>query len=208
MGDTAGTQSSAMTLQQRNDSYEESQKRLRQLEFAQGALGAGMSVASFMGTQRNARLAMRAAKVESQSIGRANIRRLGAMRARYGASGVTMEGSPLESLADQAMEGALEVELAKYAGEVEKARQRQAGIQAIASGVSSLAGGLAAYGAMQPPAGANTIQLPAAQSSGSYMTGAGTVLQPGVGQMPGLANSYAPGAGTVLQPGYGVGRLW
>ncbi len=206
MGDSAGTQASSMTLSQNVAAQQLGEKRLRQLMFAQGTVGAGLSAASFMGSQRNADVATSNARTSAGSVFRAGQRRLGSKRARFGSSGVTLDGSPLDTLADQAMEAALDVELAKYAGRVEAAKHKQAGMQAIAGGLSSLAGGLA--GLQGPPAGAGSIQLPAAQQSSSYATGAGTVLQPGVGQIGGLSNSYAPGAGTVLQPGVGVGKLW
>lgn len=50
---------------------------------------------------------------------RDTVRRLGSIRAAYGASGVTLEGSPLDVLAESAANAELDVLTIKYKGDLE-----------------------------------------------------------------------------------------
>jgi hypothetical protein len=68
--------------------------------------------------RRNAKLARDQAEVEQNDQRRENRRQMGAMIAAYGASGVDMAGSPLDVLADTAIEQELDVARAGYRGEL------------------------------------------------------------------------------------------
>jgi hypothetical protein len=77
-------------------------------------------------------------------------KRIGLMRANYGASGVTIEGSPLDVLEESAANAELDKLTILHGGSVEAGRYRAAGRAAFAQGIGSaasdlLGGGLAAY---------------------------------------------------------------
>lgn len=90
---------------------------------AAGTLKAGMD-ANAAG-KYNAKKAKRAAAVSRDQAAAAMIRQdkearkaMGAMRAAYGAAGVTVEGSPLEVLAESAANAELDRLTIKYRGEL------------------------------------------------------------------------------------------
>lgn len=68
--------------------------------------------------QRNAVIARQQAAEDADRSRRAARRRLGALRAGFGASGVSLEGSPLDVLEDQAMESELDALTIQYQGEL------------------------------------------------------------------------------------------
>lgn len=61
---------------------------------------------------------------EANKARRENRRLLGQMRAQYGASGITLEGSPLDVLEDTAAEGELEAQQKIYSGRVQAVEYR------------------------------------------------------------------------------------
>lgn len=66
--------------------------------------------------ERNAEAAVSQARAEEARLRRGQQRRLAAMRARAGASGLTMVGSPLEMLSDTAREFEEEAQLLRFGG--------------------------------------------------------------------------------------------
>lgn len=68
--------------------------------------------------QRNAVIARQQAQVDVEAQQRDKTRRLGAIVAAYGASGVTMEGSPLDVLEASAVEAEREKQNILYKGEL------------------------------------------------------------------------------------------
>lgn len=67
-------------------------------------------------SERNAQIETMQASEDAERSRRASRRRIGAMRAAYGASGVTMEGSPLDVLEDSFAEGELDALTIQYQG--------------------------------------------------------------------------------------------
>jgi len=74
--------------------------------------------------EHNAQQATADAEIEEASLRRENARRLAAMRAALAAQGTTLEGSPIEFLADQAWEAEEAALLVRRRGEVETQRAR------------------------------------------------------------------------------------
>lgn len=68
--------------------------------------------------ERNAVIARQQARAEADTQQREARQRLGAMRAGYGASGVAVEGSPLDALADSAQLAELDRQNLIYNGEL------------------------------------------------------------------------------------------
>jgi hypothetical protein len=66
--------------------------------------------------QRNATLATQQATVEAERVARQGELAQGRMRAALGASGLTVDGSALDALADSAAQAQLDVETVKYRG--------------------------------------------------------------------------------------------
>lgn len=94
----------------------------------------------------NARAAQSQAAADEEDIRRRNARVLSEVRARTGASGLLMEGSPLEVLADDAAEAELEAQRRRWQGNVEaeqlRSRARGAMIGGFMNaGASLLTGG-------------------------------------------------------------------
>lgn len=71
---------------------------------------------------QNRQLALQNGEIAADDQRRENRRTLSAIRAAYGASGLTQEGAPLEVLQDSAFEGELDAQRASYEGKV-KARE-------------------------------------------------------------------------------------
>lgn len=67
---------------------------------------------------RNAGIARDQAAQDAEAQRRTNTQKLGSIRAGYGASGVTMEGSPLDVLQMSAYNAELDVQNIKYKGEL------------------------------------------------------------------------------------------
>lgn len=68
--------------------------------------------------RENAKIARQQAAAEAERIQMMSRKVQGAARAAYGASGVALEGSPMEVLRDSAIEAELDVLTAKYQGEL------------------------------------------------------------------------------------------
>lgn len=133
--------------------------------------------------ERNAIAAEQQAGAEEARVRRDSQRRLGALRARFGASGFTFAGSPLEVLADQAMEAEEDALLVRHGG---RTAAQQARLQGA---VGFQRGQLSASIATQE---AN------AAATGSFIQ-AGTSL---LGAFPGSSPSttfdpFAPGSGAI-----------
>lgn len=119
---------------------------------------------------RNAQIARQQAGQEAAQIARENRLRLGAARAKAGASGVTIEGSVVDVLGDLVSQGELTRQQALYRGEIramgfadtaglERARGKGAKSASFFKAGSALLGGAtqagsqydAAYGESAPP---------------------------------------------------------
>lgn len=68
--------------------------------------------------ERNAKIARQQAAAEEERSRLDAMRKLGSIRAGYGASGVAMEGTPLKVLEDSAMEAELDALTIRYNGEL------------------------------------------------------------------------------------------
>lgn len=68
--------------------------------------------------ERNRKTVINQAEAEIGDKRRENRRQLAAVRAAYGSSGLTMEGSPLDVLEDSAFEQELDVERTRYGAEL------------------------------------------------------------------------------------------
>lgn len=68
--------------------------------------------------ERNATIARQQANADAETQRRNSMRAIGAMRANYGASGVTLEGSPLDVLESSAAEAKLDEMNIRYKGEL------------------------------------------------------------------------------------------
>lgn len=104
-------------------------------------------------SRQQADMARAQAAADAVEKRRESRRALGQGRARLGAAGITVEGSPVEVLADLSSEGELEARKAEQAGEVaahghgfqaEQASARAG--QALLSGVGSVAGSVGQAG--------------------------------------------------------------
>lgn len=77
--------------------------------------------------ERNAQAAIQQAAAEEVRLRRDRGRRIESTRAAFGAAGVQVQGSPLEVLADEAMEAEEDALLVRFGGEQEAQRVRLAG---------------------------------------------------------------------------------
>ena len=77
--------------------------------------------------ERNAQQAMISGADQARRLQRQRDRELARAAATFGASGAQLTGSPLEVLADQAMESALEVNQVRFGAQEEARQQRFAG---------------------------------------------------------------------------------
>lgn len=91
--------------------------------------------------RKNAQAAKRQAGFEADRIRDQGRKVLGAQRAAYGASGVTMEGSAADVLEATAMDIEMDAQLAKYAGEVQAdAYEDEAVLFGLSGGAAKSAG--------------------------------------------------------------------
>lgn len=106
------------------------------------AIGA-YSAAQFQADQadRNARAVMAANRVEEERLRRDRTRRMGAIRAAYGAAGVQNTGTPLEVLGDQAMEAELDALSTRYNGASQAANLRSSASSYRSGATGSLISG-------------------------------------------------------------------
>lgn len=93
---------------------------------------------------QNRRNATVTANQAAEDKRRENRRIISSMRASYGASGVSMEGSPLDVLADSATEGELDAQRIEYEG---RARARDASLGIMSAQRSSVLSGMEARNA-------------------------------------------------------------
>lgn len=98
---------------------------------------------------RNATVATQQGEVAAEQQRRVNQMRLGSIQAGYGASGVTMEGSPLDVLAESASQAELEAQNIKYNASLkamgygdQAALDRSSAANAETAGMYSAAGSL------------------------------------------------------------------
>lgn len=94
----------------------------------------------------NAKISRQQAAAEAARTRRDTQRRLSASRTAIAASGVTLEGSPLDLLQDQAMIGHEDAALQEYGGEARAAGFRGEAAAARSRGTASLLGGLGTAG--------------------------------------------------------------
>jgi hypothetical protein len=112
-----------------------------------GAIGARNQAAFEADVARtNAINAQNQAAAEAVREERAGRRRMSQTKAAFGASGVQMEGSPLEVLGDSAMEEAENVALIRHGGRGRAAEFRNQATAAGMRGTSALVGGLGRAG--------------------------------------------------------------
>lgn len=114
----------------------------------------GLTVASSMSQAKRADDAADQAKQAARENARRYAvdarKRIGLMRANYGASGVTMDGSPLDVLEDAASTAELDRLTILHGGAVDARRYKQAGQAALVSGIGTaasdfLGGGIQLY---------------------------------------------------------------
>jgi len=112
------------------------------------ALAALQTVQAVGGARRDASYSnQQAALVRAQAAAdaiekrRASARELGSVRARLGAAGVTVEGSPIEVLADVAAEGELEARKTVHRGEVAANAHEYQALEATSRAGSALLSG-------------------------------------------------------------------
>lgn len=68
--------------------------------------------------ERNKNTALAEADAEARDVARDNRRQLASIRAAYGASGLSLEGSPLDVMTDTALEQELDVNKTRYKGQL------------------------------------------------------------------------------------------
>jgi len=118
------------------------------------AAGTGISaIASYSAYQQQAKVAesnadaaSAAARAEEQRLRRDRARRMGSIRAAYGAAGVQATGTPLEVLGDQAMEAELDALAVRYGGAVRSRNFENQADSNRSSAIGSLIGGAAGVG--------------------------------------------------------------
>lgn len=103
------------------------------------AIGVGGSIVSGMAQQgqanAQAKVARQAGAFNAQRIREQGHQALGAMRAGFGKSGLQMEGSPLDILAQSAGDVELDAVAARHQGEVQAATYKAAGKGAFYGGL-------------------------------------------------------------------------
>lgn len=106
----------------------------------------GLTVASSMQQAKQAdKAADQAKQAARENARRQSIearKRIGLMRANYGASGVAIEGSPLDVLEESAANAELDRLTILQGGSIEAGRYRAAGKAAMVRGIGSAAGDL------------------------------------------------------------------
>lgn len=96
--------------------------------------------------RNNAIAARQQAAANAEAQGRESRRRIGAMRASYGAAGVALEGSPLDVIESSAMEAEIDRQNILYSGEMKaQGYENTAGLE-IMKGESAVTGSLFSAG--------------------------------------------------------------
>ncbi len=97
----------------------------------------------------NAKAAKQQAQAEEIRLRRDRVRRIAATRAAFGAAGVALAGTPLDVLAEQALEAEEDALLTRFGGRVRaRAFRFQAGAARAGAGGALLGGALAATGTL------------------------------------------------------------
>lgn len=97
--------------------------------------------------RQNARAEVQGAAAEEVRLRREQRRRIGATRAAFGAAGVTLAGTPLEVLAEQALVAEEDALLVQFGGRVAAREQRSRASIFAAEGRQEFRGGLFQAGA-------------------------------------------------------------
>lgn len=125
---------------------------------AMGSISQGKAQAQAAGynaqiAERNATIARQQAGADAETQRRNSMRAIGAMRANYGASGVTLEGSPMDVLESSAAEAKLDEMNIRYKGELraigykdeaalDRASAKTAKQQGLMGATSAIVGGV------------------------------------------------------------------
>lgn len=104
------------------------------------ALSGAGTIAQVSAARNQAKAEEASAAAEADRIQRERRRHIGAARAKFGASGATVEGTPLEVLGDLAAEAELDRQLALFGGRTRAHTARQRGTAAAIQGTGSLLG--------------------------------------------------------------------
>lgn len=120
-----------------------------------------------------------AAEAEAKQIETENQRRFGTIRTNYAASGVDVNtGSPLEVMADQYAQGALQAKLQRYQGQVQARQDVQAADIQVAQGkAAKKAGNTKAVGTLLTTVGS----VAGSSTIGGLFSGGGTGVGAGAG---------------------------
>lgn len=92
--------------------------------------------------KQNATISRQRAAAEAARVRRDTQRRIGATQNAFGASGVTLEGTPIEVLGDQAMVGEEDAQLILFGGEGEAYQHLADASAAKSRGDSAIIGGI------------------------------------------------------------------
>lgn len=136
---------------------------------AAGAMSAGQaqanaSVYEAQVAQRNAKIARNQAETDQEDQRRENRRQMGAMRAAYGASGLELAGSPLDVLADTAIEQELDVARIGYRGELRAIGEKDKADAALAAASNAKKAGQIGALTSVVKTGASLLSSPSAKS--------------------------------------------
>ncbi len=114
-----------------------------------GGAFAQRRVANFQAevARQNARAEVQASAAEETRLRREQRRRIGATRAAFGAAGVTLAGTPLEVLSEQALIAEEDALLVRFGGQVRAREERARGALFAAAGQQAFVGGLFEAGA-------------------------------------------------------------
>lgn len=146
-------------------------------QYMQGQQAADAAEYNAQIANQNATIATQQGEAAVQQLGRQQYRQLGAATAAYGASGVTMEGSPTDVLAQSAAEAALDRLTTKYNYQLRALGfqqtaaldEMQAGNARTSGILSAIGTGVKGYGTYSYMTGGGA----SAGSSGSKMPWAG-----------------------------------
>lgn len=130
-----------------------------------GQAQANASVYEAQVAQRNAKIARNQAETDQEDQRRENRRQLGAMRAAYGASGLELSGSPLDVLADTAIEQELDVARIGYRGELRAIGEKDKADLALAAASNAKKAGSIGAITSVVKTGASLLSSPSAKSA-------------------------------------------
>jgi parvulin-like peptidyl-prolyl isomerase len=145
---------------------------------AVGAISQGMAASKAADynaaiNARNAQIAQQQAQADAEAQQRQAYQRMGAIRAAYGASGVTPEGSPLDILANSASQAELDRQNILYKGKLRAIGYTdQSNLDAMQSDAAMTSGYIGA-GSSLLTGGANIIRMYPPVGSGKTYSGGG-----------------------------------